>query len=188
MKNIKDTNLYGHFTTITRHRHMVIKHCLMAGIPLQGLLHDLSKYTPEEFIAGVKNYQGTRSPNEKEREDKGYSVAWLHHKGRNKHHFEYWTDYNIQTKKVGPVPMPRKYIVEMFCDRVAASKIYNGDKYTDRDSLDYYMRSKAKREIEPGTAREIEMLLNMLATKGEKKTFGYIKRVYLPSADKRKRD
>lgn len=178
-------NFCGHLSTITRHRHMVMKHCIMAGIPIQGLLHDLSKYTPEEFIPGVLNYQGTRSPNEGEREKKGYSSAWLHHKGRNKHHFEYWTDYNINTKKVGPVPMPRKYIVEMFCDRVAASKIYNGDKYTDGDSLAYYQRAKAKREIDHKTGREIEKLLKMLAEKGEMKTFSYIKRVYLPSTDKR---
>lgn len=178
-------NLCGHFATITRHRHMVIRHCIKAGIPLQGLLHDLSKYMPEEFIPGVLNYQGTRSPNERERETKGYSRAWLHHKGRNKHHFEYWTDYNVETKRVTPVPMPRKYIVEMFCDRVAASKIYNGDNYRDEDSLNYFLRAKGKREINPKTSKEIEKLLTMLAKKGEDKTFSYIRRVYLPSANHR---
>ena len=79
-----------HFRTITRHRHMVLRHCIKAGIPLQGLLHDLSKFTPTEFIPGMLYWQGTRSPNEKERELFGYSEAWMHHKGRNKHHFEYW--------------------------------------------------------------------------------------------------
>ena len=99
-------NAYKHFVTITRHRHKVIQHCFKAGIFWQGCLHDLSKYKPSEFIVGAKYYQGTRSPNEAEREDKGYSVAWMHHKGRNKHHFEYWTDYNIQTKTIQPVKMP----------------------------------------------------------------------------------
>ena len=43
---------------------------------------------------GAKYYQGNRSPNEIERREKGYSAAWLHHKGRNKHHLEYWIDYS----------------------------------------------------------------------------------------------
>lgn len=185
MKKELISNFCGHLSTITRHRHMVIRHCIKAGIPLQGLKHDLSKYTPEEFWPGVLNYQGTRSPNEHERETKGFSRAWLHHKGRNKHHFEYWTDYNVETRRIEPVPMPRKYIVEMFCDRVAASKIYNGEAYTDQDAIAYFEKGKTSRLIHPKTAREIEKLLRMLAEKGEDKTFSYIKRIYLPSADTR---
>jgi len=61
----------------------------------QGLLHDLSKYSPVEFLVGCKYYQGTRSPNNAEREDIGVSTSWLHHKGRNKHHFEHWVDYSV---------------------------------------------------------------------------------------------
>ena len=83
-----------HFVTITKHRHLVIKHCFKAGVFWQGLRHDLSKYSFTEFIPGMKYYAGTHSPNETERAKFGYSLAWIHHKGRNKHHFEYWTDYN----------------------------------------------------------------------------------------------
>lgn len=115
-----------HFRTITRHRHKVIANCARAGILRQGLIHDLSKYSPTEFILGAKYFQGTRSPNEKERELYGYSQAWMHHKGRNRHHYEYWNDYNPKTKQIENVEMPVKYVIEMFCDRVAASKIYNG--------------------------------------------------------------
>lgn len=93
-------NFIKHFCTITKHRHQVIKHCFKVGIGFQGLFHDLSKYSLFEFIPGVKNYQGTRSPNEAEREINGYSAAWLHHKGRNKHHFEYWIDYNPSTEPI----------------------------------------------------------------------------------------
>lgn len=169
----------GHFTTITKHRHEVIRNCFKAGIPFQGLRHDLSKYAPTEFLQGAKYYIGTRSPNELERKEKGYSAAWLHHKGRNKHHFEYWTDYNMAERRVLPVEMPRRYVVEMFCDRVAASKIYNGDKYTDSFPYEYFQRGKGKREIHPKTSDEIESLLLMLSEKGEEETFRYIKEVYL---------
>ena len=177
---LTDNNAWKHFSTITRHRHMVIKHCIKAGIPIQGLFHDLSKYMPEEFMSGVRYYQGTRSPNEGEREKYGYSRAWMHHKGRNKHHYEYWVDYSPKTKRPEPVPMPKKYIIEMFCDRVAASKIYNGKNYKDSDSLDYYLHGKNTKEklIEDKTAKKLEFLLRMLAEHGEEATFRYIRKVY----------
>ncbi len=165
-----------HFRTITKHRHAVIKHCFKAGIPLRGLLHDLSKYLPTEFIPGARFYQGTRSPNEAEREKYGYSAAWLHHKGRNKHHFEYWTDYNPIAKKVLPVKMPRKFVAEMFCDRVAASKIYQGKNYTSNHPIDYFLRGKERRVIHEETSNDLEMLLTMLRDKGEKETFSFIKK------------
>ncbi len=171
------SNFIGHLVTITRHRHKVIAHCLRAGIPIQGLLHDLSKYSPEEFFPGVKFYQGTRSPNEGEREAYGYSFAWMHHKGRNKHHFEYWTDYDPRTKQMQPVKMPLKYVKEMFCDRVAASKIYGGKNYHDGYALEYFLRAKGKRKIHPETSDMIEKLLRMLAEEGEEKTFAYIRKL-----------
>ena len=123
----------GHLGTVARHRHKVLIHCARAGILWQGLRHDLSKFSPSEFIPGVKYYQGTRSPNEGEREDKGYSLAWMHHKGRNKHHFEYWSDFNVKSFRNEPVEMPYRYVAEMFCDRLAASKTYNGKKYKQTD-------------------------------------------------------
>lgn len=167
----------AHFKTITKHRHAVIKNCYYAGILWQGLRHDLSKYTPTEFIPGAIYYQGTRSPNEGEREAYGYSKAWMHHKGRNRHHFEYWTDYDMVTKKLAAVKMPVKYVKEMFCDRVAASKIYMGDKYTDSAPLEYFLRAKKTRLIHPETSQLLEKLLVMLSEKGEKKTFAYIRRL-----------
>ena len=166
---------FGHFRTITKHRHKVIAHCAKAGILWQGLRHDLSKYSPTEFFAGAKYYQGTRSPNEAEREAYGYSKAWLHHKGRNRHHFEYWFDYNPKTKRNEPVKMPLKYVIEMFCDRVAASKIYLGKDYTDSYPLEYFLKAKKTRVIHPETSDLLESLLVMLAEKGEKETFRHIK-------------
>ncbi len=164
-----------HFKTITKHRHTVIKHCAKAGIFWQGLGHDLSKYTPTEFIPGAKYYKGTRSPNEVEREKFGYSKAWMHHKGRNKHHFEYWTDYNPKTKKVEPIEMPMNFVAEMFCDRVAASKIYNGKNYNQHLSIEYFNRGRDRRIIHPKTSELLEKLLVMLSEKGEAETFEYIK-------------
>ncbi len=168
---------WEHFKTITKHRHAVIRNCWHAGIFWQGLRHDISKYSPSEFIPGALHYQGTRSPNEGEREDYGFSYAWMHHKGRNKHHFEYWTDYDPVTRKMSPVKMPVRYVKEMFCDRVAASKIYMGENYDDGAPLAYFMKAKATRSIHPETSDLIEKLLTMLKYKGEAKTFAYIRRL-----------
>lgn len=168
-------NVWGHFKTITRHRHEVIKNCAKAGVLWQGLFHDLSKYSPQEFIAGAKYYQGTRSPNDMERRVLGYSKAWMHHKGRNKHHFEYWTDYNPETRMYGPVKMPLRHVKEMFCDRVAASKIYQGKNYTDSHPYEYFEGGKSKRVIHKETSDLLEKLLLMLRDQGEEKTFAYIR-------------
>ena len=106
---------FKHLKTINHHKWLVMKHCFKAGLYKQGLLHDMSKYSPTEFWAGVKYYQGTRSPNDAEREDKGVSYAWLHHKGRNKHHLEYWIDYSLDKgKQMAGLKMPIKYVIEMF--------------------------------------------------------------------------
>ena len=132
----------NHLRTINRHKMVVMKHCFKVGLYKQGLLHDLSKYTPTEFLVGCRYFQGTRSPNNAEREATGYSSAWLHHKGRNKHHYEYWIDYSTTPGEgIVGLKMPTKYVVEMVMDRIAASKIYNGAAYTDRDPLNYYEKS-----------------------------------------------
>ena len=168
---------FRHFYTITRHRHRVIAHCFRAGVGFQGLFHDLSKYSPTEFLLGAKYYQGTRSPNEMERELYGYSLAWMHHKGRNRHHFEYWNDLNPATKMYEPVRMPLRFVKEMFCDRVAASKIYQGKNYTDGHPLAYFRRGNARKKMHADTADLLEEWLVMLADKGEKETFAYIKKI-----------
>ena len=142
---------------------------------MRGLLHDLSKYSPSEFFVGAKFYTGKRSPNEGERNAYGYSLAWMHHKGRNRHHFEYWTDYNPETKRIEAVRMPLVFVKEMFCDRIAASKIYQGENYTENHPLEYFQKGKVRRMIHPETSAILEDWLIRLANDGEKKTFEYIK-------------
>lgn len=168
-------HFWKHFVTVTKHRHMVIRHCYKAGIFFQGLRHDLSKYSPSEFLPGAKFYLGDRSPTEAERREYGYSAAWMHHKGRNKHHFEYWTDYNYKTRRVESMEMPLRYVKEMFCDRVAAGKIYLGDKYTNDNPIDYFLNGNAKNMMHPKTAELLEEWLRMIKNEGEEKTFKHIR-------------
>lgn len=173
---------WGHFKTITKHKLMVMKYCFRIGLYKQGLLHDLSKYSPTEFWQGCKYYQGNRSPNNAEREETGLSKAWLHHKGRNKHHFEYWIDYAAKPcdTVIEGIQMPRKYVAEMIMDRICASRVYNGKNYNDELPLQYYMRTKDRMWfIHKETKRQMEFLLTMLAKKGERKTLAYIRHVFL---------
>ena len=171
-------NIWGHFRTITQHKLLVMKACFYVGLYKQGLLHDLSKYSPSEFGVGCRYFQGTRSPNNAQREAEGCSTAWLHHKGRNKHHYEYWMDYSTRPEDgICGMKMPDLYIYEMFLDRIAASKTYQKDKYTDCSPLEYYEKGNSEQFLHPYTKKVLEKLLHMLAEKGEKRTFVYLKRV-----------
>lgn len=140
----------------------------------------MSKYSPTEFFVGVKYFQGDRSPNVAEREAKGYTSAWLHHKGRNKHHLEYWIDYSpIPDYHMIGCEMPVNYVVEMFCDRMAACKTYQKEKYHDGSALEYFYHSVDHYIIHENTKKLLEDLLIMLRDKGEDETFDYIRREVL---------
>ena len=169
-------NAIGHFITITNHKLLVMQGCFKVGLYKQGLLHDLSKYTWVEFSAGVKYYRGDISPNGIQKMEEGVSTAWLHHKGRNKHHFEYWIDYGLKLSDgLMGMEMPLNYVIEMFIDRMSASKNYLKDKYTNKSPLEYYEARSNDYVMHEKTRIILEFLLNKLAEEGEKKTNIYIK-------------
>lgn len=167
----------GHLTTINKHKLKVTLLCFRCRLIKQGIFHDLSKYSPVEFFSGVKYFQGNRSPIDKEKEALGYSEGWLHHKGRNKHHWEYWLDNG--PNKIKALQMPKQYVVEMFCDRVAASMIYQKENYTNRSALDYYLAGKNHILIHPKTEELILKMLTHLSQHGLDKTIQYIKKEIL---------
>ena len=131
-------NIKGHFETITRHKLLVMKYCFECGLYRQGLTHDLSKYSPTEFIPG-------------------------------------WIDYTTNKSGLGGMKMPLRYVCEMVCDRVAASQIYLGDKYTDASPWQYYEKSKDHYLLHPETRALLEKLLLMVRDLGQERTFAYIR-------------
>ena len=137
-------NVVKHFLTITKHKILVFKLCCKAGEPWRGFMHDWSKYSWTEFSESVKYYQGTYSPIIACKRINGYSKAWLHHKGRNKHHPEYWYDFATEEKTI---VMPYKYVVEMICDNLAAGKIYKGKEWSNNTQLEFWNRTKNKKQI-----------------------------------------
>lgn len=171
----------GHLKTINHHKYLVTKLLFRCGLYKQGILHDLSKYHPVEFLAGVQYYQGYRSPINAEKEEKGYSMGWLHHKGKNKHHWEYWLDnancnhLDEAVHGIIAIEMPIEYVVEMVCDRIAASQNYQKEKYTDASALEYLLNGKDYVFMHPNTFKLTEHLLTYLKMNGLDKTIDYIR-------------
>ena len=176
-------DFWGHLKTVHRHRALVRTYCFRLGLYWQGLTHDLSKYSPTEFWAGVKYFQGDHSPNDAQRKAYGYSASWMHHKGRNRHHFEYWIDYRIApdgTVSMGGCKMPKKYVAEMFCDRLAASKVYRGKDFDPGDPYKFFLRGKQRRLLlHPKTEALLETILVTLKDQGEDAAFDYVRREVL---------
>ena len=169
--------ILSHLKTVNRHRYLVCKYCFRLGLYRQGLIHDLSKYSPQEFWVGAKYYQGDRSPNDAERREKGYSAAWLHHKGRNKHHLEYWTDYGGHGEGIVGGEMPVKYVAEMFCDRLAASRVYRGGQFDQADPWKFFQRSKTHTILNQNTSDLLESMVLKLKDEGEDAAFAYIRQI-----------
>ena len=158
---------FKHLHTINMHKWYVFKLSIKAGIPIRGLLHDLSKYSPAELFESVKYYNGKVSPIKISKEKNGYSKAWLHHKGRNKHHFEYWYDFNCPVKT--PI-LPYKYLVELLCDNIAASMVYSKKNYNPSNNLKYFKNRKDLEYINEDIKKVIIDVYEQLIKNGLNKT------------------
>ena len=180
------SNFFRHLWLVIKHRHKVFVHCCRCGIPWRGLVHDLSKFSPSEFFESVKYFQGNRSPIGVCRRKTGMSYAWLHHKGRNKHHIEYWLDPDCE---ITPM-MPYKYAVECVCDKLAATKTYNGRAYTPSKALEHWQRYGNKVDGNPRTMEFIERCFQDLETLGERAVLNkkYMKRTYREICEKEEAD
>ena len=161
--NIK--NVYLHLRLVLQHKWRVFINCAKCGLPWRGFMHDMSKFSPIEFFESAKYFQGNRSPITASRQDIGYSAAWLHHKGRNKHHTEYWFDWECEVQPL----MPYKYMVECVCDKLAATRIYSGNKADyPKDKPLLHFRKFCKPDVmNPKTVEFIETVFTDIQTLGE---------------------
>ncbi|MBR3363546.1 MAG: catalase [Solobacterium sp.] len=173
-KNPLWKRFFLHLHTVDTHRYEVMKNCFKCGLYSQGLSHDLSKYSPEEFRVSVKYFQGDRSPYVYEKEKYGFSYGWLHHKGRNRHHWEYW--YDMIKGEWVPLEMPLPFFIEMVCDRVAACHIYQKENYTQRSALEYFYNRNDRFYMHEKTAAKLEAVLKDIAENGEDAAFARLKK------------
>lgn len=160
------TNFFKHLHTINKHRFKVFILCTKVGIPIHGLIHDLSKYSPIEFLEGVKYFQGNYSPIVNCKKENGYSLAWIHHKNHNKHHYEYWYDY--ESKIETPI-IPFKYFLEMLCDTLAAGQTYQGKKWTKEYQLTYWNETKDKTKMNKNMKKLLDNIYKDISINGVNK-------------------
>lgn len=156
---------WKHFKTVCKHKAVVYRECKACGIWWRGIVHDLSKFSRIEFSASAKHFQGNRSPIEVEKEDNGYSLAWLHHKGHNKHHWEWWTDFDKDGSVIAN-KIPSDYVIEMVCDWIGAGMVYSGEKWSQEEPLNYFNKVRAGRHFHPETEKLIITLLEIIFDDG----------------------
>lgn len=157
---------WKHFKTICRHKYFVYRECRACGLTWQGITHDLSKFSAIEFIPSAKYFQGNRSPIEAEKEGCGYSFAWLHHKGCNPHHWEFWTDFAEEDGSIIANKIPYKYVVEMICDWIGAGKAYQKEAWTQDSPMNHYKKMRKGRYFNPETDALIVSFLECIRDKG----------------------
>ena len=148
---------FEHLKVISKHKYYVMRACFKTGFYKRGLLHDNSKFGIEEFVSSARYFQGHRSPIDAEKEDIGYSKAWQSHKGRNKHHWQYWVDW--ERGQLYAIEMPIEYVVEMVCDWVGAGKAYNKEKWTINEVRNWYEKEKDVMILHEKTRKFIEFSL-----------------------------
>ncbi len=164
---MKIINIFKHLKLIIKHKWVVFKLCCKIGIPWRGVVHDLSKFSIEEFWESAKYFDGHKSPIMNCKKEKGYSKAWLHHKGRNKHHPEYWIDMSLPEKTV---IMPYKYAAEMICDKIAAGIVYRGKEFSNDWQINYYMKEREFMFVNPHVDKFMIAVFTQLSKEGLNKT------------------
>ena len=168
---------WAHLKMVCRHKYYVFKECAACGIGWQGFIHDLSKFGPVEFISSARYFQGNRSPIEAEKEAIGYSNAWLHHKGRNKHHWEYWTDFDATDGHVLAAEIPIQYVIEMVCDWIGAGKAYLKNEWTQASPKAHYVKMRPGRYFHPNTDKLLIEFVDLISDQGLDAFHKYAKQV-----------
>jgi hypothetical protein len=133
---------FGHLKTVCTHKYWVFYYCRKAGITWQGIKHDISKFSPTEFFESVKYFQGNRSPIDACKEENGWSAAWMHHKGRNPHHYEYYVD-NLDNGGVA-IQMPEKFAIELICDYLGAGRAYMKKDFSYQAEYEWWLKKSEK--------------------------------------------
>ena len=158
-------NRWRHFITISKHKAVVFSECRKCGLFWRGLVHDMSKFSPAEFVSSARYFQGNHSPIEAEKAEIGYSKAWMHHKGHNPHHWEYWIDYDEKGQIIAN-KIPYKYVIEMVCDWIGAGQVYSGDTWDTDQPLRYYKQVRPGRHFHPATEELLLVFLSGIKDNG----------------------
>jgi len=135
---------------VIRHKYYVFIECRKEGLIWQGIVHDLSKFNPVEFIPYTDRFFSER----------GYApdvltafwYAWLHHQHRNKHHWNHWV---VDQHEQRALQMPDKYVIEMICDWRAMGRDFKDT------AKDFYTKNMDKIILHPLTRIDVERKLGI---------------------------
>lgn len=158
---------------VLRHKWHVFLWCCRYGIPIAGIVHDLSKLTPSEWFPYVDKFYGGKWPERHYGDVRGalgdkytqpwvdarFDEAWNHHQKRNPHHWQYWILLE-DSGAVKPLNMPLRYRKEMLADWRGASIAINGKDNT----REWYRANRDKMQLHPDTRAWVEWQLGWLAT------------------------
>jgi len=144
-----------YFKAVMRHKWFVFLECCKLGIPLLGIIHDLSKFTLSEWRGYARYFYGKRTPSV----EFDFDRAWLHHQHRNKHHWQRWLltlDSVRSDGKFIAMIMPEKYQREMLADWRGAGRAYGNP-----DTKDWYLNNRNKMTLNCVTRTWIEQQLGI---------------------------
>lgn len=136
---------WNYLKYVLKHKWFVFIECLKIIQPWHGIVHDLSKFLPSEFIPYARWFYGKGDDKDKE----SFDVAWCLHQHRNKHHWDYWIMSNGK-----PVPMPSKYVMQMIADWRAMGRTF-GDT-----AESFYAKNKDRMILHSATINLIEWILS----------------------------
>ena len=161
MRKLTFEKMWKHLRTIQTHRKWVRRYCFMAGIPWRGIKHDLSKYHPVEFFESARYWVGTSSPIVEAKKENGISYAWMHHKGHNSHHYEYWMD-NFDDGGIRRL-IPKNDFVELVCDYLGAARAYMGKKFSYAGERDWWAKKRDHVSMNEQNKIMLDVIFNDLA-------------------------
>ncbi|MDY6093648.1 MAG: DUF5662 family protein [Candidatus Enteromonas sp.] len=153
------SRFFSHIRLVLAHRHRVIANASHCGIFWHSLFHDLSKFSPQELFPSAHFYVGDHSPVYEQRLRSGYfSSICQHHTKRNKHHWEYWTDFFAG--RIIVRSMPWKYAMEYVCDVLSASYCYHPESFRRETPLEYFRHFLPAYHMTKRTSTFIEWCLD----------------------------
>ena len=158
---------FKHLSVVLKHKWFVFYYASRLGIGWLGFVHDLTKFSPTEFLLSVKYFDGHRSPTIIERKYKdNFSEICVRHTGRNKHHWQYWVDYTNHEMVVAKIPYKR--CLEYVSDVLSASKVYNPKEFNFMVAYKYFEEHSKTYLMHPLSKEFILHIIKLVHEKGFK--------------------
>jgi len=161
--------VFRYLCYLIKHKWYVMIECFKMGLIWRGLVHDLSKFLPDEFLPYMNWFYGkygikfsqkqplivngckVRNYDKHKKVEEQFNVAWLKHQHRNKHHYQYWYLRNDDGSEKY-IKISDKYKREMICDWIGAGRAITGKN----NIKEWWSKTKEKKKMNDLTYIEID--------------------------------